>query len=180
MIDIQNATLAGGVAMGTCADMGIHPGFALLIGAISGIISVFGFAILQVCFFPFSILSPSRASIYVSVQGFLENRFRLHDTCGVLNLHGIPGLIGAFSGVIASAAYGTGSDYHLSQLSYIFAKRPDRSASKQAEMQLAFIFITLGISIASGAFTGFLLFWLPRPKKYVSFCEYFTIIVINH
>lgn len=48
MIDIQNATLAGGVAMGTCADMGIHPAFALLIGAISGTFSVFGFAVLQV------------------------------------------------------------------------------------------------------------------------------------
>jgi len=144
MIDIQNATLAGGVAMGTCADMGIHPAFALLVGAISGTISVFGFAILQ---------------------GTLENRFRLHDTCGVLNLHGIPGLIGGFAGVIVTAAYGGGNDYDPSQKEFIYS-HPDRSQSHQAKIQLAFIFITLGISIASGAFGGFLLFWLPKPKKF--------------
>lgn len=48
MVDIQNATLAGGVAMGSAADMAIHPAFALLVGAIAGTISVLGFSLLQV------------------------------------------------------------------------------------------------------------------------------------
>lgn len=108
----------------------------------------------------------------------MENRFRLHDTCGVLNLHGIPGLIGAFAGVITTSVFGTGNDYDPTQLSFIYAERPARSAQMQARLQLAFLFITLGISIASGAFAGFLLFWLPRPKKYVPYSHHLIDIQV--
>jgi ammonium transporter Rh len=73
MVDIQNATLAGalsafpfmlitpffltvissffvgGVAMGVFADTPLNPGVAVACGIGAGIISVFGFAVLQVC-----------------------------------------------------------------------------------------------------------------------------------
>lgn len=45
---IQNATLAGGVAVGTCADMAIGPYGAMLIGFVAGIISTVGFKYLTV------------------------------------------------------------------------------------------------------------------------------------
>ncbi|XP_041105755.1 ammonium transporter Rh type A-like [Polyodon spathula] len=48
MVHIQNATLAGGVAVGTCADMNIGPFGAMLIGLIAGIISTVGFKFLSV------------------------------------------------------------------------------------------------------------------------------------
>ncbi|CAO2607672.1 Ammonium transporter Rh type A [Lemmus lemmus] len=49
MIHIQNATLAGGVAVGTCADMEIPLYAAMAIGSIAGIISVLGYKFLSVC-----------------------------------------------------------------------------------------------------------------------------------
>uniref|UniRef100_A0A673TWQ9 Ammonium transporter Rh type A n=1 Tax=Suricata suricatta TaxID=37032 RepID=A0A673TWQ9_SURSU len=48
MVHIQNATLAGGVAVGTCADMPIRPFGSMVIGGIGGIVSVFGFKFLTV------------------------------------------------------------------------------------------------------------------------------------
>lgn len=47
-VHIQNATLAGGVAVGTCADMNIGPYGAMLIGLLAGAISTLGFKYLSV------------------------------------------------------------------------------------------------------------------------------------
>jgi len=33
----------------------------------------------------------------------LERKFHIHDTCGVHNLHGIPGLLGALISIILAA-----------------------------------------------------------------------------
>ena len=46
MVHIQNATLAGGVAVGTVADMVIQPYGTLIIGTIAGLISTLGFQFL--------------------------------------------------------------------------------------------------------------------------------------
>jgi ammonium transporter Rh len=90
MVDIQNATLAGGVAMGTSADLYGNPGVSILIGAFGGVLSVFG---------------------YVYVQNHLETRLGIHDTCGVHNLHGMPSIVGALAGIIILAANKTGNDH---------------------------------------------------------------------
>ncbi|KAF1536953.1 Ammonium transporter Rh type A, partial [Eudyptula minor] len=82
MVLIQNATLAGGVAMGTCADLSIHPFAAVCIGSIAGIISVLGY----------HFLTP-----------LLASKFNIQDTCGVHNLHGLPGILGGIAGIIVTA-----------------------------------------------------------------------------
>lgn len=47
-VHIQNATLAGGVAVGTCADMAIHPFGSMTLGSIAGAVSVIGYKFLTV------------------------------------------------------------------------------------------------------------------------------------
>ncbi|XP_002714426.1 ammonium transporter Rh type A [Oryctolagus cuniculus] len=82
MVHIQNATLAGGVAVGTCADMTIHPYGSMVIGSIAGIVSVFGY----------KFLTP-----------LIATKLRIHDTCGIHNLHGLPGVMGGLAGIVAVA-----------------------------------------------------------------------------
>jgi ammonium transporter Rh len=77
--DIQNATLAGGVAVGAVARMDIGLGWASVIGAAGGMISTLG---------------------YQFVQPFLQAKIGLHDSCGVHNLHGMPALFGGFISII--------------------------------------------------------------------------------
>ena len=47
MVDIQNATLAGGVAVGSSADLVIAPWGALVIGLVSGFVSIIGYIYIQ-------------------------------------------------------------------------------------------------------------------------------------
>jgi ammonium transporter Rh len=76
--DIANASLAGGVAIGaTVAN--VTPGWSMLIGLIAGVISVVGYTI---------------------IQPRLQKATGGVDTCGVHNLHGMPGI---FGGIIALA-----------------------------------------------------------------------------
>lgn len=83
MMHVQNATLAGGVAMGSASALRLSPGGAVAVGLFAGMLSTAGFGL----------LAP-----------YLESRICLGDTCGVHNLHGMPGLLG---GLIAGlAAFG--------------------------------------------------------------------------
>ncbi|KAH7945630.1 hypothetical protein HPB49_013423 [Dermacentor silvarum] len=83
-VHVQNCTLAGGVAVGATADMMLHPYGALIMGALAGALSVFGFKF---------------------VTPLLSRKLRIHDTCGVNNLHGMPAILaGITSAVIAASA----------------------------------------------------------------------------
>ena len=135
MVDIQNATLAGGVAVGSSADLVIGPSFSLLIGMIAGIMSTIG---------------------YNKIQPFLHRNFHLHDTCGVNNLHGMPGIIGGLSGAI-SASF-TSDELYGDNIQNIFpAMNGTRTNNEQGMFQFLALVTTLGISIISGLFTGRLL-----------------------
>ncbi|NXN80409.1 RHAG protein, partial [Bombycilla garrulus] len=120
MVLIQNATLAGGVAVGTCADMRIHPFSAMFIGVIAGIVSVLGF----------QFLTPVMAS-----------KLKIQDTCGVHNLHGLPGILGGIAGIIVTAM-----------------KTEERNGHQLTPaMQAAALGSTLGIAMVGGALTGAIL-----------------------
>ena len=58
VVDIQNATLSGGVAVGAIADLMLQPGGAFVMGSITGAVSAFGYRILQVNLRQFIIFYP--------------------------------------------------------------------------------------------------------------------------
>ena len=47
---VQNATLAGGVVIGVCADLIVEPYGALIVGGIAGVVSTLGFKYVTVRF----------------------------------------------------------------------------------------------------------------------------------
>ncbi len=104
--DIANATLAGGVAIGSICARADFFGGSFLVGAVAGALSTLGFALLQ-----------------PRLQGWLKKI----DTCGVLYLHGLPGLLG---GLVAAAV----------------VQRPNS--------QLLGIALTLAVALVAGTLTG--------------------------
>nr|3B9Y_A Chain A, Ammonium transporter family Rh-like protein [Nitrosomonas europaea ATCC 19718]3B9Z_A Chain A, Ammonium transporter family Rh-like protein [Nitrosomonas europaea ATCC 19718] len=78
IVDMANAALAGGVAIGSVCNI-VGPVGAFVIGLLGGAISVVGF---------------------VFIQPMLESKAKTIDTCGVHNLHGLPGLLGGFSAIL--------------------------------------------------------------------------------
>lgn len=75
--DIANASLAGGVSIGATCNLVSAP-VAFLIGILAGTICVTGYNI---------------------IQPRLQKALKLTDTCGVHNLHGMPGLLGGILAV---------------------------------------------------------------------------------
>jgi ammonium transporter Rh len=73
-VPVQNATLAGGVSIGATANIAMGPFGATLVGIIAGAISCYGFE---------KPLIPSDT-----------------DTCGINNLHGMPGIFGGLVSVV--------------------------------------------------------------------------------
>ncbi|XP_046842700.1 ammonium transporter Rh type B-like isoform X3 [Xenia sp. Carnegie-2017] len=131
MVHIQNATLAGGVAVGTLANMMIQPWGALLIGFLAAAISVVG---------------------YTYVTPFLDEKLHIHDTCGVHNLHGMPAILAGVGGAIAAKV--ANSENYKNSLESVFQNKDDDT--KRAGYQISALLITLAISIVSGAITGFI------------------------
>lgn len=88
-VHIQNATLAGGVAVGTCADMEIPPYYAMIIGSIAGVVSVFGFKFLTVSInrHSQSNFGPAPSPSHIPPaekryeKSFLKHLFLEHSTC---------------------------------------------------------------------------------------------------
>jgi ammonium transporter Rh len=76
--DIANASLAGGVAIGATCNI-VGPTGAFVIGLLAGTLCVVGYTI---------------------IQPRLQAKFKTVDTCGVHNLHGMPGLLGGLVGIV--------------------------------------------------------------------------------
>ncbi|XP_063416627.1 ammonium transporter Rh type A-like [Mytilus trossulus] len=146
MVHIQNATLAGGVAVGTAAHMPLHPWGAMLLGAVAAVISTVGYKYITPC---------------------LSSKIKLHDTCGVHNLHGLPGILAAVAGAVMAALsskekWGTSlfeifPEMAASNATGSVMPGSDRSATVQGGYQMLALVITLAIAIVGGIITGFIL-----------------------
>lgn len=81
----MNGTLAGGVAIGASASVVANAGIALLIGFLAGILATLSEILMT---------EPLRKA-------------KIHDTIGILYLHGFPGLMGGFASAMVIASYQT-------------------------------------------------------------------------
>lgn len=144
MVDIQNATLAGGVAMGSASDFVVGVSGALVTGFIAGGLSVVG---------------------YVYVTPFLERKIGLHDTCGVHNLHGMPGVLGGLISGIATL-FASNERWHM-DIGTIFQNVDNgHSVFYQSGMQFMAVGTTLVIAIVGGLVTGTVLTQFRNPEEY--------------
>jgi ammonium transporter Rh len=116
--DIANAALAGGVAIGSTCDLASFPE-SFIIGILAGALSTFGFAVLQ---------------------SKIENILKGVDTCGVMNLHGMPGLLGGIAALFIVNGIDKGS-------------------------QMAGIGITILVAVSTGFIVGKIIAMLGRKTQ---------------
>lgn len=141
MVHIQNATLAGGVGIGTAANLYLGPWAALLTGLLSGTLSTVG---------------------YVYLSDILSS-MGIHDVCGINNLHGMPGILGGIVGCLGAAL--AKQEFYGDNLTKIWPARPDRTAGQQALMQAAGLFVTLLMATITGMLTAFATKSIISDKK---------------
>jgi len=170
MEHVQNATLAGGIAVGACCDMIITPFGSVLIGGIAGVLSTLSF----------KYLAP-----------FLAEKCNLLDTCGVHNIHGVSSVFGGllsvlFAGMATTEEYDQYNVHALtdstkSSLLLVFPRPEDPmeevhvwgdggwTPHKQAIRQLAAMGHTALIAAVGGVVTGLIMRCvaksLPNPEK---------------
>jgi ammonium transporter Rh len=113
--DIANASLAGGVAIGSTCDFAT-PISSLIIGGLAGVLSVVGFAV---------------------ILPWLQARIKKVDTCGVMYLHGLPGLMGGLAAVFVVEGV-------------------------NVSVQLSGIAITVGFALVTGYLSGLVLSFFGR------------------
>jgi ammonium transporter Rh len=139
MEHFQNAALAGAVGVGAVADLQIHPWGAMIIGIVAGMVSVLGFR-------------------YITPR---LNRY-IYDTCGVHNLHGMPGVLSGIASIIVarSLEYDVVGDSLYNTYPMRAPKSENGkewSATHQSLMQLAALGTTIGLALVGGFFTGMFL-----------------------
>jgi ammonium transporter Rh len=124
-VDIQNATLSGGVSVGAICALTLNFADSLLIGFIAGCASSLG---------------------YAYVQPYLEEKFGLHDSCGIHNLHGIPSVIGSLASIVLVAIKAPLGHDHPAVLVH--------KGDQQVTDQILAVVLTFLFSIVTGLLTG--------------------------
>lgn len=134
MVHIRNASLAGGIALSSSAYLIKDPWIAMTIGFLAALIATLG---------------------YRFAKPFFQSLLQIHDTCGVLCLFGLPGLLGAFARIILITVD------NLTQL---------HTLGENTITEFASVCMTVATSLTAGLLTGFILkcrLWkAPQIWKY--------------
>eukprot|EP00076_Gallus_gallus_P029686 XP_015153896.1 ammonium transporter Rh type B isoform X1 [Gallus gallus] len=87
----------------------------------------------------------------------LRSRLKTEDTCGVHNVHGLPGILGTFLGTLLAAL--ATEDVFGDRLQLVFPLVADgsRTTAEQAQWQLCGLVVTLLLAALGGGLTGALL-----------------------
>ncbi|NWR41154.1 RHBGB protein, partial [Regulus satrapa] len=133
MVRIQDAALAAMAVMGMAGEMLATPFGALIAGFLVGLISPLGFRF----------LTP-----------VLRARLKIQDTCGVHNVHGLPGILGALLGTLLTLL--ASADVFGDRLELVFplVAQGSRTVTDQALVQLAALPLTLLLATLGGCLTG--------------------------
>eukprot|EP01111_Echinosteliopsis_oligospora_P019076 TRINITY_DN903_c0_g1_i1.p1 TRINITY_DN903_c0_g1~~TRINITY_DN903_c0_g1_i1.p1 ORF type:complete len:504 (-),score=106.55 TRINITY_DN903_c0_g1_i1:59-1570(-) len=154
MVHVQNASLAGGVVMGVMAHCDITILGAMASGFIVGTVSVLGY-------------------VYLTPK---LTRMGLQDTCGIHNLHGMPGFIGSIGAVFASVlAVNHPERYGEEEYAELFP-----AGEHQPARQAACVFAVLAIALAGGTITGFIVKYLDRYATGMLYFEDTQFWVMPH
>ena len=128
---LLNASYVGGIIIGGCCTVCHSAWGAILIGLIGGCLSVLGLSLLK------NILK----------------QHKLDDTFGIMYTFGIPGILGGFLNSIFMGFYYDQPGWNTPN----FNNNNNINFRKQAGLQIAALFITIGISLVSGFITGLFL-----------------------
>ncbi|KAJ6234240.1 rh50 [Anaeramoeba flamelloides] len=140
VIDIQGATLAGGIAIGSSANLCVSLYGAMIIGFAGGLFSIIGYEIL-------------------SKQ--LKNRFNVQDSCRIMNLHGIPGIIGGIASIVTTHFGTKDHDLYDGEFERIFPRSDNQTKSQAACFIMSFV-----ISLFGGCIIGLLIYLMKiKPDK---------------
>ncbi|KAJ6240536.1 rh50 [Anaeramoeba flamelloides] len=148
MSHIRTSTFAGGVAIGSAANLYTAPFGAMVVGFISGICSVLGNQYLYPFFF---------------------NKLNIQDVSRVQMSHGIPGIIGGIVGIIVTYTSSNDKDLYNGGFEKIFVAK-----DKYALRQFGALGASLIISIAGGLLIGFILKYFPKLNQPFEDSEYWV------
>ncbi|XP_030627812.1 rh blood group, D antigen [Chanos chanos] len=132
LVHMQSSILAGGVAFGGAMTAVHVPWIAMTLGSLAAVLSAVGFRYLK---------------------PHMQLAFECHDTCGVLNAHGMPGILGWFACLLLQ----------------LIDTEDNIIAIRLACYHISILFIMLAMSLVLGAITGFILKWnfwrAPQNRK---------------
>ncbi|NXU78054.1 RHBGA protein, partial [Oreotrochilus melanogaster] len=133
MVQLQDATLASVAMMGMAGEMLVTPFGALTAGFLAGLVPLLGSRF----------LTP-----------FLRSRLKLQDTCGIHNIHGLPGVLGTLLGTLLAAL--ATADAYGDRLQVVFPEvaQGTRTAQGQGLLQLCALPLTLLLATLGGCLTG--------------------------